>query len=872
MIELLPPPDEAERLQALRALHLLDTPPEERFDRITRLATRLFGVPFAAITLLDESRLWFKSNQGLGASELPRQAAICAHTVAKPDRTLIIADASLDADFRNNPLVSGPHGIRFYAGHPLMSPDGHALGTFCILDRQPRELSAYEVATVRDLAKMAEEELTASEINEAMRLVREAEEGYRSIFENVAEGIFQILPDGRYANANPAVAKVYGYERVDDFMAGVRDFARQQQVVPARRDELLRELQAHGRVNDSESEIYRRDGSTVWIAESIHTVYGPAGECLYYQGTVHDVTTQKYAAAAQAQARDEALTSAQIKSDFLSMMSHEIRTPMHGIIGMTGLLLNTELKPEQGELVRLIASCGDNLLSLINNALDFSKIEAGCLELDNQPFTLRHSLKEVIDLLSIQASSKGVTLACEVDPRIPEVLVSDVTRVRQILFNLISNSMKFTPPEGRVDVVVTGHQLSEPVENHGHSVANEPWMFHFTVRDTGEGIPEDKLHRLFRPFSQADSSISRKHGGTGLGLAICHRLCEMLGGAIWLESEPGLGSNFEFTIKAAAAPAGAPARDVAPEPTHPDVAAAAVAVPRELSPHAPLAASPSAALPAVASTPRPLKILLAEDNVVNQRVAMGLLKQIGYTASTANNGREAVDALEDTLFDVVLMDVQMPEMDGLEATREIRRRWPDGLRRPYIIAMTANAMTGDREKCLDAGMDEYITKPVKAVRLKTALEQCCDLRAAVAAAIQPPNFNTRRSTNGGGSTTLSNVTPANLNRDSLEALKSLQAEGDDGFLKEMVDLFLADTPARLADMETALAAGQQPEFVRAVHSIKGASANFGADDLHNICAEIEGMGRAGRMNDAAAELKRLYDEFERVRMALLAEV
>ena len=163
-------------------------------------------------------------------------------------------------------------------------------------------------------------------------------------------------------------------------------------------------------------------------------------------------------------------------------------------------------------------------------------------------------MKEVIDLLSIQASDKGVTLACEVDPRIPEVLVSDVTRVRQILFNLISNSMKFTPAGGRVDVVVTGHQLAEPVENHGHNVAIEPWMFHFTVRDTGEGIPEDKLHRLFRPFSQADSSISRKHGGTGLGLAICHRLCEMLGGAIWLESEPGMGSNFEFTIKAAAVP------------------------------------------------------------------------------------------------------------------------------------------------------------------------------------------------------------------------------------------------------------------------------------------------------------------------------
>ena len=195
-------------------------------------------------------------------------------------------------------------------------------------------------------------------------------------------------------------------------------------------------------------------------------------------------------------------------------------------------------------MVRLIASCGDNLLSLINNALDFSKIEAGCLELDNQPFALRPCLKEVVDLLSVQATGKGVTLACEVDPRIPEVLVSDVTRVRQILFNLISNSMKFTPSGGRVDVVVTGNQLSEKVENHGHVGAIDPWMFHFTVRDTGEGIPEEKLHRLFRPFSQVDASVSRKHGGTGLGLAICHRLCEMLGGAIWRGERARHGFKF----------------------------------------------------------------------------------------------------------------------------------------------------------------------------------------------------------------------------------------------------------------------------------------------------------------------------------------
>ena len=250
--------------------------------------------------------------------------------------------------------------------------------------------------------------------------------------------------------------------------------------------------------------------------------------------------------------------------------------------------------------------------------------------------------------------------------------------------------------------------------------------------------------------------------------------------------------------------------------------------------------------------------------MVNQRVALGLLKQLGYTATSTNNGLEAVQALEAKEYDVVLMDIQMPEMDGLEATREIPRRWPEGPRRPYIIAMTANAMTGDREKCLEAGMDEYISKPVKANRLKTALEQCCELRAAVAAVVSQP-----MSTNG---TSHQIAEHAVLNRDSLEALKSLQSEGDDGFLKEMIELFIADTPERFADMDTALEQGQQQDFVRAVHSIKGASANFGADDLHHMCAEIEGLGRAGKMTETGAKFVALREEFERVRAALLAEV
>ena len=872
MIASVSPPQESERLAALRALHILDTPPEERFDRLTRLAAHLFGVPIAFISLVDEDRLWYKSRQGMALSETPREGTFCNHIIQNPRTTLVVPDASRDERFHDSYWVAGEPGLRFYAGCPLLSPDGYAMGTFCISDTESHPFDESQEQALRDLAKIAEGELSTAELNHALSRLRRAEENYRGIFENVAEGIFQIDARGRYMNANPAVAHLYGYVETEEFMDEVREFGRAQQVNPERRGEMLHQLHLQGRINNFASEIYRRDGSTAWVCESIHEVSNNAGECLYYEGTVHDITAQRYAAAAQEQARDEALKAVQVKSDFLSMMSHEIRTPMHGIIGMTGLLLNTELQTEQEELVRLIASCGDNLLSLINNALDFSKIEAGCLELDNQPFALRPSLKEVIDLLSVQATGKGVTLACEVDPRIPEVLVSDVTRVRQILFNLISNSMKFTPSGGRVDVVVTGNQLAESVENHGHIGAIDPWMFHFTVRDTGEGIPEEKLHRLFRPFSQVDASVSRKHGGTGLGLAICHRLCEMLGGAIWLESEPGMGSNFEFTVKAAAVPNSLDPQSADQPPMQitvlrdPLVEATDSIIGNGNGSHAYL----DEAVPvlAIRATPPPLRILLAEDNPVNQRVALGLLKQIGYTAVSTNNGLEAVAALESmpegSEYDVVLMDIQMPEMDGLEATREIRRRWPEGRRRPYIIAMTANAMTGDREKCLDSGMDDYISKPVKANRLKTALEQCCELRAAVAAVATFPTMN--------GTLHHSGPEPATLNRDSLEALKSLQSEGDDGFLKEMIELFLADTPVRFAEMSTALAGEQQQDFVRAVHSIKGASANFGADDLHEMCATVEQMGRNGQMHETGEQVASLHAEFERVRVALLAEV
>ena len=1231
------PPNEAQRLAALRRYDILDTPPEAAFDDLTRLAANLCGTGISLIALVDEHRQWFKARHGTEMTESPRDAAFCAHAILQAD-LLVVEDTHADERFAGNPFVTGTPNIRFYAGAPLTTPEGLHLGTLCVIDREPRQLTPQQAEALKILAQQVmthlelrrhlvqlarsveehqrvEEKLRTSEVfyqtlvetlpqnilrkdaegrftfanqkfcqsinrrpeevvgrtdfdlfprdlaakyhrddlrvmatqqhldtveahhtakgekmfvhviktplydlsgkvigvqgifwdvtarrrieeelayerdllralldnipdriyfkdvhsrflrcsrsmakrlgvaeagavigktdfdfhpreqaqeyfNDEQRILltgeplinklerqtatdgseiwasvtkvpiisqsgavagvvglsrditqlkqtekalRQAEEKYRTIYENSVEGIFQTTRDGHFITANPALARLYGYASQEELVQALTDIEHQLYVDPKRREEFAAQMREHGSVTGFESEILRKDKSRIWISESARTVTDADGSFRFYEGIVEDVTARKQAEQEREKAREAALESAKTKAQFLANMSHEIRTPMNAITGMTGLLTDTRLSQEQREYVETIRNSTESLLDIINDILDFSKIEAGKLALEAIDFNLRDTVEGAVDLLAERAHTKGIELACRIDPGIPPGLRGDSFRLRQVLVNLTANAVKFTE---RGEVLVRASKLGETAEQV---------TVLFEVKDTGIGIAPEALARIFHEFTQADGSTTRKYGGTGLGLTISKQLVELMNGRIGVQSRPGDGSIFSFTVplekQAQPAPAAQPAAAaldglrvllVDDSPSQREILheqfrqwkmsddfaitsgeameklqqALAAGTPyplvvidmelegtdgltlaqnikgdpglastrivmltnllHRLNPSVMQATGISACLvqpvrqarlfdslievmsasgaasaqrvvtsdeqpsapliPAV--SPQQVRILLAEDNPVNQRVVTKQLNKLGYSADCVANGLEVLSAMQRAPYDIIIMDCQMPEMDGYEVTRRIRRSGSDSyihLRSaPYIIALTANALPGDRERCTAAGMNDYLTKPLHLRDLEAALLRAlfkihpAPREASVAPVAAPA--------------TPAEVALAILDHSIIDGLRELREPGQPDPLAELIELFFKDARPRLETMGQAVTAGDWAKLSAAAHTLKGSASNLGAHQLAAGCAALEKQAKAGQGDDATKTLLEVKSAFETVEQVLKTEL
>jgi len=509
-------------------------------------------------------------------------------------------------------------------------------------------------------------------VEERTTEIRRQKTYFESLVEVSPVAIVTMDPTERVSAWNPAATDLFGYAPDEAIGQSVDDLILRSEARIEEGHSLMQEATERGEAHLI-SQRLRKDGTPLDVEISMVPLVVD-GEHLGFYAIYHDITELQAA-------RRDADSANQAKSAFLAAMSHEIRTPMNAVIGMTGLLLNTPLDDEQRDFAEVISGSGEALLTIINDILDFSKIEAGRFELESIPFDLPKTVRAAVDLIRPTASKKSIEVHLETRGAPAPRLMGDPGRIRQIVLNLLSNAVKFTE-HGAVTVIL------EAAED------GDIWRVRLAVQDTGIGITPEAMGRLFQSFSQADASTARRYGGTGLGLAISRRLAELMGGTLTASSEgPGHGSRFELEFTTTAALA-----DAAEQGTGPD--------------------RPKAS--GIALRDRSLRVLLAEDNAMNQKLAIRLLSNLGLAADLAHNGAEAIAAVERSPYDVILMDVQMPDVDGLDATRHIRASSP--VLRPWIIAMTANAMEGDREACLAAGMDDYLSKPIRPDELSAALE------------------------------------------------------------------------------------------------------------------------------------------------------
>ena len=792
--------------------------PLDALEEVCGYLAAFFDVPQAAFALLGPDRKSARVVAEYRAEGRPSALGVEVQVEGNPSsewvlenqKPLVIQDVRTDARVEKIRDLLTRRGVASMMIVPLVAK-GEVFGTIGLDALSPRRFTEDEISLVEHVATQAGQVIQRKW---AEAEIARQKQYFETLVNNSPIAIVTLGEDHLVASCNPAFERLFGYteeelrgKNLDDYLAPEEGF----EEAKVYTGQVLEGEVVHGIAKR------RRKDSALVDVELFGAPVIVEGKQIGALAIYHDITELL-----QAQRRAEA--AAKAKSEFLANMSHEIRTPLNAVIGMAGLLLDTPLNPEQRDFAETIRTSGDALLAIINDILDFSKIEAGKMTLEQQPFYLTACIESALDLLASKAADKGIELAYIIHEPTPHKLIGDVTRLRQVLVNLLGNAVKFTE-KGEV-VVSVSTEL-----RHGNL-----YTLHFAVRDTGIGIPKERMDRLFKVFSQVDSSTTRRFGGTGLGLSISRSLVQMMGGEIWVESEVGKGSTFHFTIQAESAPvtshfqpqgaqpglagrrvlivddnetnrlilrrqtenwgmnpvtvaSGEEALTLLESTEEFDLAILDMQMPgmdgmelaerirqtkgRENLPLVMLTSlgfrpdesrrglfaaflnkpiKPAqlfetlsfvltervAAIPKKPTAPEidhllgerhPLRILLAEDNVVNQKVAVSLLKRMGYRPDVAANGLEVLQALERQRYDVVLLDMQMPEMDGEEAARRIQELYPPE-RRPRLIAMTANALEGDRERYLGLGLDDYVSKPIRVDDLKRALEASTPLSEA----------------------------------------------------------------------------------------------------------------------------------------------